>query len=466
MRIECFQHIFRPTHQDLSQTEQRVLIVTIVALSILTCGLFALCWLVGRYYMKPLDLQPHAPRAQLPIMPTGTHHQPLPHRESSNQFVGTGPLIEKQRDHLQKLKALAGKGEWASIGSHTTDPHSGFDWWMFPTDRISHGQGARYQLSSNDIALLQENVSFLESYRTGVKLVLGSWGWDADHHCNLQNRHPDQKWTGYTIRLAKMMHSLSLFKETRLLWSVSEFCRQNNISLAKEPWANKYLIPVCNSSLQDIQNSFNQFINELERDILSIYQGHECGFDGRRIHGRMHVVRALIFCEIMARYLFKRHQIPIDFTYLRRAIALHDAGRQGNGKDQWEGRSRQELQTHLIKQKIPQEQAVEQGRIILKGHENVSYEGILRQSGDCLDIQRACTGEIFDEQYLLFLQNSLHDEDLTFRQTLIREAKEFIDLSEGIKHDPNFNSNLGFVKHLLDIIDVNKERWPTLATIL
>ena len=40
----------------------------------------------------------------------------------------------------------------------------------------------------------------------------------------------------------------------------------------------------------------------------------------------------------MARYDQRKGQ-SIDFDYVRRTTGLHDAGREGNGLDSWEGKS-------------------------------------------------------------------------------------------------------------------------------
>lgn len=46
----------------------------------------------------------------------------------------------------------------------------------------------------------------------------------------------------------------------------------------------------------------------------------------------MHVARAIIFCEVMARYYQSKGE-SVDFDYVRRTTGLHDAGREENGED-------------------------------------------------------------------------------------------------------------------------------------
>lgn len=83
--------------------------------------------------------------------------------------------------------------------------------------------------------------------------------------------------------------------------------------------------------------SWNTFKNTYHQYILPIYEAHENDFDFAGIHGRMHISRALILGECMLRYYAKELNIKnIDFQAARIAIAFHDAGRQGNGKDIWE----------------------------------------------------------------------------------------------------------------------------------
>lgn len=214
--------------------------------------------------------------------------------------------------------------------------------------------------------------------------------------------------------------------------------------------------------------SFAAFIVELENEIFPLYEKHETGFDKHRIHGRMHIARAVIFGEIMARYYQNKGQ-SVDFGYVRRTIGLHDAGRKGNGVDRWEKESSELLCNHLISKNILQEEAEQKSNIIIKENaDKTSFEFKIFQSADCLDIMRPCTGnggrEGFNPKYLTFLENSESDE-LQFRKNLIEEAWFLIKITEN-KKMTEFNESKGFMDKLFQIIREHQVELPILFSIL
>lgn len=219
----------------------------------------------------------------------------------------------------------------------------------------------------------------------------------------------------------------------------------------------------------NIKESFTLFTKELEDDIFKFYEAHESGFDKYRIHGRMHVARTVIFCEVMARY-FQSKGESIDFSYLRRLTGLHDAGRKGNGMDRWENESAELLYHHLQAKGMPEEEAYEKSRNIIKSAaDRDSLEYQIFQSADCLDIMRPCTGlggiEGFKAEFLLFLKNSDETADVTFRQDLINEAWDFIQITEPRKFS-DFTDSQGFMEKLFRIIKTEKESFKVLSSIL
>ena len=130
---------------------------------------------------------------------------------------------------MEKLSALASSGQWQHLQEHTSHPDSGFDWWMFPIDKPSMGQGDLYKLSEEDIRVLKEDPVFMENYRRGVCLIAQSWGWDLESGNDLTNA--SQNWTGYTVRLYKMITSLELFEQFDLLQSLKGFMDRKGVSL-------------------------------------------------------------------------------------------------------------------------------------------------------------------------------------------------------------------------------------------
>lgn len=225
-----YQFFFHPLSESHSMPTKVLSVITVIALSILTAGLFlAVFTLVNLKDNWKVTKQDAKDKFSIP------NGSP----DDGSGFVGVQALKRKQAGHLAKLQALSDQGLWEHLREHTAHPDSGFDWWMFPTDRSSLGQGDRYKLSKSAIESLRADPEFMESYRKGVKLVLLSWGFDATTDRMVQNRH--QRWTNYQVRLGKMVHSLTLFKEDELLLSIKKFCDERGITPNLEPWIRHYL---------------------------------------------------------------------------------------------------------------------------------------------------------------------------------------------------------------------------------
>lgn len=231
MRVDAYNFFFHPLHEDHSVEESVISIITTVVLSILTGGLYLL--ILGAVHLKERcsviepDQEGMIPPSMGKIALAQSHH--------------LGDLKEKMSDHLVKLQRLAARGEWSHLQTHTSHQDSGFDWWMFPTNRPSRGQGTRYMVSEIDIALLKEDREFMETYRKGVILVAKSWGFDLENQMDLTS--DVQKWTGYQVRLGKMLHSLQLFGERELFDRLVQFIDLKNIRRTLEEW----IISIINS---------------------------------------------------------------------------------------------------------------------------------------------------------------------------------------------------------------------------
>lgn len=130
-------------------------------------------------------------------------------------------IKKKQAIHYAKLKHLADRGGWQHLATHTSHSDSGFDWWMFPVSRKS-SYGHKWSVFAKEIAALKSDDEFMDSYRAGVVLVAKSWGWDVVSGTNISRR----KWSGYQVRLGKMLTSLRLFGQDDL--------RRNLVSLVQK----------------------------------------------------------------------------------------------------------------------------------------------------------------------------------------------------------------------------------------
>lgn len=162
-----------------------------------------------------------------------------PQSSSVPGFVGIQALKRKQSMHLAKLKVLAQQGHWEHLQTHTGHPDSGFDWWMFPIDRPSLGQGSSYEVTKYDVEVLKGDSEFMNNYREGVIIIAKSWGWDLAHHRDISSEK--QRWTGYQVRLGKMLHSLKLFGQKDLHDSLRRFVEENKLVDSLESWILQYL---------------------------------------------------------------------------------------------------------------------------------------------------------------------------------------------------------------------------------
>ena len=155
------------------------------------------------------NVKPNAPRA------VSTSIKQLPLNKIEN-------LKKQHKEQLLKFRQWAREDKWEMF-----EPlHSHYDWWMFPIDRTSQGHGATYQLNQREIETLKDDIEFMSDYREGVKLVLNSWGWDANRGKQVESPKDSQQWKGYGVRLGKMAESLSLFDETELYDQVKKFYTQ------------------------------------------------------------------------------------------------------------------------------------------------------------------------------------------------------------------------------------------------
>lgn len=222
--------------------------------------------------------------------------------------------------------------------------------------------------------------------------------------------------------------------------------------------------------MSEICDSWKEFIVELQERILPSYQSHEQHFDWSGIHGRMHICRALIFAEAMGRaYLDKAENV--DFFAIRRAVAFHDAGRQGNGPDLWEMQSRQLCWDYVGKFYSGEEEGYAEyiGQLIIKGGENDLAYGVVHDS-DVLEIMRPCCGHgginAFRQGALRFAGKrdplaSRFDDPEDMRQQLINDAWNFIVATEKIKQ--NLNGSKNYLADLLEFIKSDTVKYPILS---
>lgn len=219
MNIQAYTYdfFFHPFHKDHSGRDRLVSIITSVALSILTCGVYAAVFCLVQIAER------------FSIEGTNEGMQKI-----NKVYIGNDALKAKQKNHLAKLEALVKDGHWEHLQKHTDHPFSGFDWWMFPTDRASLGQGSKYQVCLRDITSLKKDQEFMDSYRKGVVLVAKSWGFDLENKKDVTSS--SQKWVGYNVRLGKMLYSLKLFNQTDLFNNLVYFIDKKGLRSKLDEW--------------------------------------------------------------------------------------------------------------------------------------------------------------------------------------------------------------------------------------
>ena len=278
MKIEPYNFFFHPFHKSHSASVKSCSIITNIALSALTLGVYFLLFVSIQLKEvccphkvekkstthgegKPLpgknkteDVTPlktlivvEADNDLTPVFQSGTKKgvdqsplvMPVVEKIDSDLTSKSRRVKLKQSDHLQKLKTLAQNGEWRNLATHTSHAHSGFDWWMFPVDRASRGHGDTYVVKRADIQSLKQDKEFMDSYREGVNLVARSWGWNlangVDETCS------ERKWSGYQVRLGKMLSSLRLFDNWDLRENLVAFVFEYGTVTQFESWVAQEL---------------------------------------------------------------------------------------------------------------------------------------------------------------------------------------------------------------------------------
>jgi hypothetical protein len=162
-----------------------------------------------------------------------------------------------------------------------------------------------------------------------------------------------------------------------------------------------------------------EFFNDLNDAILARYKS--LTYNGPvEIHGYMHVYRSLMWGQILVNIYnsyAKKYRVPaMEFDRkLLAAIALHDSGRQGEGKDRWTEDSLRNIKEFLIEQG---EDPAEVGFFINRlQSDKWSPEKMIFKAADSVDIMRPHTGlgerEGFDFSRFAFLRD---DEDPLVRE--------------------------------------------------
>eukprot|EP01043_Picozoa_sp_COSAG02_P019970 COSAG02_NODE_974_length_15518_cov_97.334717_3_plen_190_part_00 len=121
-----------------------------------------------------------------------------------------------QHEQLEKFRHFASTGRWAEIHQDH------FDWYMWP---IEDGSQDSYNVFEDDVKELLADEEWLERFHESLELVCAAWGWDVANARPIEPLADGQGWTGWDIRLAKMIRSLWLFGQVTETRSLQTFAR-------------------------------------------------------------------------------------------------------------------------------------------------------------------------------------------------------------------------------------------------
>lgn len=194
----------------------------------------------------------------------------------------------------------------------------------------------------------------------------------------------------------------------------------------------------------------------------------------RKHHGTMHCVRTALWTQVLSKAYVKLGREKITHPIaLATAGALHDVGREGEGRDQWDeesadgaeillGRSNELEETinrhvHAIREKDPPD-----GQF-------VTDEQRIVHDADCVDIIRVVGRQDFKKSLLCFY--GFDDSQRPFCNQLINEFADFIQVTEAFKirshlehHSTDFYGDL--VRILFKMKQGDNSRFPLITELL
>lgn len=222
-------------------------------------------------------------------------------------------------------------------------------------------------------------------------------------------------------------------------------------------------------------SDWNEFVSELQSEILPFYLRHELSFDSGGVHGRMHICRSVIFAEYMARFYRKHLSQAIDFYAVRHAVAFHDSGRKDNGVDLWERDSAENCLEYVQRERVTEDADYPQyvASLIEKRQTGDDAARWIVYDADVLEIMRPCCGhgglDGFQRKFLHFagsqdaLTRGLPNAGKE-REALIREAWRWIKHTEKLK--PKLFRSKTYFPDVLDELANKKRKFPMLASLV
>jgi hypothetical protein len=191
------------------------------------------------------------------------------------------------------------------------------------------------------------------------------------------------------------------------------------------------------------------FKTVFEKEISPIYHLNEQKFDSKGIHGIRHIIRSLIFSEVLINFYQCHVKSDLNLERIRIAISFHDSGRKSNGPDFWENESAEKCYSFLKKFGYSDSYAISLSDPIKKNkgfpnkNESIIEQQIINDV-DVLEILRLYLGfenptEFLQLEELSFLSNyqtsspEFFEKWLTIRHCFIFEALQFIQETEDLE---------------------------------
>ena len=214
--------------------------------------------------------------------------------------------------------------------------------------------------------------------------------------------------------------------------------------------------------------SWAEFVATFDSAIAPIYQRHELDFDAPGIHGRMHVGRAAIFAEVMARHYHAQTGARPALNDTRYATAFHDAARRANGPDFWDHESAAMCGEFAARNPglFSRDAQAMAGVLAAKPDPGACLEAQIVHDADVLEIMRPCCGhggrDGFRETALIFLgECDPVARGAATRARLIEEAWAFIVATEERKD--SLAGSPAYLASLVALLLEGRSAWPLLA---
>jgi hypothetical protein len=197
----------------------------------------------------------------------------------------------------------------------------------------------------------------------------------------------------------------------------------------------------------------------------------------RAAHGCLHISRCLIYSEAMMSCYERTFNVApsrFDKLAIRLALAWHDAGREDDGVDLWEGQSALMAGDYAQAQGLSVDFAHYVGSLIVHEQRDARDPNAhLVQACDTLDVQRVYRGRAFERARLAFLHPTgdpcverVGAQGRSIREQLIAEADAFIQQTEGWQVGPRLMRSSTPCQDMVHLVGENRTKLPTLASLL